>query len=120
MNFVKVPQSPKDVTKTWLKEALDEISDEKVEILEVTLVGEKIGFLSSAIKAKVKLNGKFKNLFIKTMVDTEDPAAKKFEEILFDQKEIVFYKELMPYFNLIHEKIDSEGNKIDVNVCFSP
>ena len=72
----KIPRCPADVTKEWLQEVIK--SSEKsisnnVEVIEISQVEEKLGFLSGIFKAKINVNCENQNLFIKCMLDHDDP-----------------------------------------------
>ena len=68
----------------------------KIEVLEITTMVEKNGFLSGATKAKVEINGQIKDLFIKTIIGPEDPFRCFYDENNLDELEIRFYKEFLP------------------------
>ena len=99
---VKIPTCQNEISKEWLKVVLKskstttETEDNDVEVSELVTVNEKNGFLSGATKAKVTINGQEKNLFIKAIVNPDDPFRHLFYLNNFDEVEIRFYKEYLP------------------------
>ena len=94
---LKIPKSPNDITKQWLQEVI-KLSEktENVEVIEISQLKEKTGFLSGAVKAKVNINGDKKNLFIKTIIGQNDPFRIFYDTSNLDELEIRFYKEYLP------------------------
>ena len=99
---VKIPTCQNDITKQWLIEVLKfpksatETEDNDVEVTELVTIKEKNGFLSGVAKAKVIINGQGKNLFVKTIVDPDDPFHDYSCVSNFDEVEVRFYKEYLP------------------------
>ena len=100
---VKIPKCQNDITKEWLKEVVlkskssaETEDDNDVEVTELVIVKEKNGFLSGASKAKVTISSQVKKLFIKTIVEPNDPFRHLFYLNNFDEVEIKFYKEYLP------------------------
>ena len=95
--MVKIPKSPNDITKQWLQEAIKSSEKtENVEVIEISQLKEKTGFLSGAVKARVNINGNEKNLFIKTIIGQNDPFRIFYDTSNLDELEIRFYKEYLP------------------------
>jgi hypothetical protein len=94
---LKIPKNPNDITKQWLLEVI-KLSEktENVEVIEISQLKEKTGFLSGAVKAKVNINGDEKNLFIKTIIGENDPFRIFYDTSNLDELEIRFYKEYLP------------------------
>ena len=94
---LKIPKSPNDITKQWLQEVIKfSEKTENVEVIEISQLKEKTGFLSGAVKAKVNINGDKKNLFIKTIIGQNDPFRIFYDTSNLDELEIRFYKEYLP------------------------
>ena len=94
---LEIPKSSNDITKQWLQEALKSSEKaENVEVIEISQLKEKTGFLSGAVKAKVNINGNEKNLFIKTIIGQDDPFRTFYDTSNLDELEIRFYKEYLP------------------------
>ena len=49
---VKIPLKPEDVTKEWLKEALENIDMKNVEVIKLELITDAPGDLSSTFKVQ--------------------------------------------------------------------
>ena len=117
---VKIPKCQNDITTEWLKEVIKSkdskfvtaSSDNIVEIIEIFIVEVKNAFLSGASKAKVNINGKINNLFIKTIVNPDDPLRFLYDDNRFDEVEISFYQEYLPdLVSFVKEEIpDQEEN----------
>ena len=91
---IKIPKSPKDINKEWLLEVL-KLSGTRIgtiEVIEIDMLKEKTGFLSGALKAKVKINDQDENLFIKTIIGQDDPFRSFYDTNNLDELEIRFYK----------------------------
>ena len=105
----KIPTCLNDVNKEWLQDALKS-SNEPIEVIEISPVEEKIGFLSGTNKAKVKIGSEIKNLFIKSIANPDDPCRALFYDVNLDEVEIKFYKEyLVALIDFTKEK-----SKLDV------
>ena len=91
---IKIPKSPKDINKEWLLEVLNFFGTGigTIEVIEIDMLKEKTGFLSGALKAKVKINDQDKNLFIKTIIGQDDPFRSFYDTNNLDELEIRFYK----------------------------
>ena len=97
--MTSVPTSPKEVTKEWLHSCLQENvqdSEAGIEVLDLEQITERNGFMSGYFKAKVKINEQIQKLFIKTILDKEDPLRFMMDKIDFDRIEISTYKSFMP------------------------
>ena len=91
---IKIPKSPKDIDKEWLHEVL-KLSGTgigTIEVIEIDMLKEKTGFLSGALKAKVKIHDQEENLFIKTIIGQDDPFRSFYDTNNLDELEIRFYK----------------------------
>ena len=91
---IKIPKSPKDIDKEWLQEVLrlSGTGIGTIEVIEIDMLKEKTGFLSGALKAKVKINDQEENLFIKTIIGQDDPFRSFYDTNNLDELEIRFYK----------------------------
>ena len=97
----KIPNCQNDVTKDWLKGVLKSVNqNDKIEVSEIVTIKEKNGFLSGVSKAKVKINGQEKSLFMKIIVEPDDPLRFMYNDNQFDEVEIKFYKALLKNYNL--------------------
>jgi len=109
--MVKIPKSPNDITKQWLQEAIKSSEKtENVEVIEISQLKEKTGFLSGAVIAKVNINGDEKNLFIKTIIGENDPFRIFYDTSNLDELEIRFYKEYLPALVDFTKQETSEKN----------
>lgn len=117
MTSVPIPTSPKEVTKEWLRLCLQEnLQDSKdvIEVLGLEQIKEKNGFMSGYFKAKVKINDQIQKLFIKTILDKEDPLRFMMDKIDFDRIEISTYKSFIPEL-IKYEKLycDPERSQLE-------
>lgn len=101
MSSMKIPTCQDDISSEWLQEVIKSSSSvaspsDKVEVVEIVAVEEKHGFISGVSKAKVKINNKMKNMFIKTIVNPDDPLRFVYDVNKYDETEIKFYQELLP------------------------
>ena len=92
----EVPTSPKDVTKHWLKTVLQKKLNEAIEVQALDEVTQKNGFLCGTFKAQVLINGQLIKLFIKTILETNDPLRYMWNDFEFDRIEISTYNTFFP------------------------
>jgi len=112
---MKIPTCQNDITSEWLKEVLKSSSSlatpsDKVEVDEIVTVEEKHGFISGVSKAKVKINDEMKKMFIKTIVNPDDPLRFVYDDNKYDETEIKFYQELLPDLVRFSEENGGEEN----------
>ena len=96
IKMTEIPKSPKDVTKNWLKTVLQKSLNETIEVQTLNIVTQKNGFLCGTFKAQVLINGQLVKLFIKTMLETDDPLRYMWDDFEFDRIEISTYNTFFP------------------------
>jgi len=108
----KIPKYQSDITNEWLKNTLESsLSNENVEVIEITFLENKNGCLSKNTKAKVVINGQVKNLFIKSMVEPDDPFRPCYDGKNQEEIEIKFYNEyLLGLVNFANEETNGDEN----------
>ena len=85
-----------DVTKDWLKNALEDAQDCKVQVLELAPL-VTAGYLSTACKAKIQFeNGEHQKLFMKFTLPKSDPFSAFLTEYNLDANEVNAYKNMFP------------------------
>lgn len=93
---IKIPEHQTDVDKEWLMQAMTSFTDGEIEVVEVRHVTSFTGLRSAATQAEVKINGKPRKLFIKSMANEDNPFRAVIAENKLDEAEVKLYKQNMP------------------------
>ena len=112
MTSTIIPTSPDQVTEDWLISVLQETHNGKVEVLELFPISEKNGVMSSVFKAKMKIDEVTINLFIKTVLDENDPGRQFGDVFAFGKREILFYKSVFKEL-VQHEKKNCQESLLE-------
>ena len=112
MTSTIIPTSPDQVTVEWLISILQETHNGKVEVLELFPISEKNGVMSSVFKAKMKIDEVTINLFIKTVLDENDPGRQFGDVFAFGKREILFYKSVFKEL-VQHEKKNCQESLLE-------
>ena len=111
---MEVPLTTNQVTNEWLKSALSHLG-ETIKVKELKSVKNEGGVLSNVFKAKVNIDGKEENLFIKIM--PSDQGQKVFiENHPLDKIEIQTYDKTLPMLQSF-EKQEMGTMKLQEMTC---
>ena len=95
--MAKMITSPSEVTEEWLKETLQlNLKEDSIEVVQFEKITAKNGYLSGAFKAQVKIKDQVQKLFIKSILDPDDPFRYMMDKNAMDRIEIQFYNTFLP------------------------
>jgi len=94
--MAKMITCPDDVTEEWLKETLQISLKENVDVVNFEKITAKNGYLSGAFKAQIKVKNDVQKVFIKSILDKEDPFRYMMDTHAMDRIEILFYNTFLP------------------------
>ena len=117
--MAKMITSPSQVTKEWLKETLQlNLKEDSIKVVQLEKITAKNGVCSSTFKAQVKIKDKVQNLFIKSILDKDDPFRKLMDKNAMERTEIQFYNTILPQL-IQYEKEKCQG-KSELEQGFAP
>ena len=117
--MAKMITSPSEVTEEWLKETLQlNLKEDSIEVVHFEKITAKNGYLSSAFKAQVKIKDQVQKLFIKSILDKDDPFRYMMDKNAMDRIEIQFYNTFLPQL-IQYEKEKCQG-KSELEQGFVP
>ena len=117
--MAKMITCPTQMTKEWLKETLQmNLKEDSIEVLQLEQFTVKNGVCSSTFKAQVKIKEKLQNLFIKSILDKDDPFRKSMDQNAMEKTEVQFYKTFLPQL-IQYEKEKCQG-KSELEQEFAP
>ena len=99
-----IPTSPDQITKDWLAAVLKSQKDDKIEVLDLKLLSEKNGVMSTCFKATVKINEVVKGIFLKTALDKDDRGRQFSDLFAFGKRETFFYTNVIEKLVQFEEK----------------
>ena len=94
--MAKMITCPNDVTEEWLKDTLQISFKEDVKVIAFEKITAKNGYLSGAFKAQIKVKNETQKVFIKSILDKEDPFRYMMDTHAMDRIEILFYNTFLP------------------------
>ena len=107
--MAKMITSPSEVTEEWLKETLLlNLKEDSIEVVQFEKITAKNGYLSGAFKAQVKIKDQVQKLFIKSILDPDDPFRYMMDKNAMDRIEIQFYNTFLPQL-IQYEKEKCQG-----------
>ena len=117
--MAKMITSPSEVTEEWLKETLQlNLKEDSIEVVQFEKITAKNGYLSGAFKAQVKIKDQVQKLFIKSILDPDDPFRYMMDKNAMDRIEIQFYNTFLPQL-IQYEKEKCQG-KSELEQGFVP
>ena len=102
---VPIPMTPDQVNEAWLKSVFKSNHEKNdIEVIEVKAVRANIGYMSSAFQAKILINEKLEDVFIKIM-PLGDHQRSILEKYPFDATEIHVYENVLPKLEKFEESV---------------